>query len=538
MNISHLTFSYDNEIIYDDVSVELQEKDHIGIVGLNGAGKSTFFKLLLKELTPDFGTIKIPVNHRISYLPQVITDEESFKNITVWEYLISGRPIAKIEKEMNDLYLKMAQEPDNNQINKRLTYLQSQLDYWDYYEADSILLRLIDTFQIPSELLNQKISECSGGQKSKIAFAKLLYNKPEILLLDEPTNHLDLETKNQVIEYLKTYSGMVLVISHDQEFLNEVTNKTLWIDKKTKKLELITGNYQDYLRKKAAKDIQLESEYRKEQKEITKLKNIVNLYSNSSGKRKRMAESREKTLNKLLAHKIELRPADKKVKMKMNLENVGSTIPLKVENVSFGYSDELLYENINFEIYRGEKFLIVGENGVGKTTLLKLISRQINPIEGLIKIADKTTIGYYAQEHENLEQDKNLLENLKSFGLNERALRAHLGLFLFSNNDVYKKVSVLSPGERSRLALAKLSLTGANLLLLDEPTNHLDPETQNLIAEFFKEYKGTILLVSHNPSFVNKLGIERILLLPAGEVLYYDKKIVEFYENTNKLNKK
>ena len=276
---------------------------------------------------------------------------------------------------------------------------------------------------------------------------------------------------------------------------------------------------------------------KKEQKEIAKLKSIVNLYSNSSGKRKRMADSREKTLNKLLANQVQLRPANKTVQVKMKITELGSTIPLKVENLSFGYTEELLYEKINFEIYRGEKFLIVGENGVGKTTLLKLIASKLKPVEGMIKISDKTKIGYYAQEHETLDQNKNLLENLKEFGLSENQLRAHLGSFLFSNNDVYKKVSVLSPGERSRLALAKLTLTNANLLLLDEPTNHLDPETQELIAKFFYNYPGTILLVSHNPSFVDKLGIERILLLPTGEVLYYDKKIVEFYENQNKMNK-
>ncbi len=538
MNITNLTFSYNDELIYDDVSIELNDKDHIGIIGVNGAGKSTFFKLILKELTPDYGKIKIKPNYRISYLPQVITDEIPNLDITVFDYLLSGRPILKIEKEINELYLKMAEDPNNMQINKRISYLQSELDYWDYYEADSILIRLIEMLKIPDNLLNQKLKECSGGQKSKIAFAKLLYSKPEILLLDEPTNHLDLETKEQIVNYLKNYPGMVLVISHDQSFLNEVTNKTIWIDKKSKKMELISGNYDDYKRKKEEKEKQLEGQYQKEQKEIAKLKSIVNLYSNSSGKRKRMAESREKTLNKLLEKKIELRPADKLVKVKMKLDNIGSTIPLKIEDLSFGYTNNLLYDNINFEIYRGEKFLIVGENGAGKTTLLKLISKQLENFQGNIKLSDKTKIGYYAQEHETLDQNKNLLENLKEYGLSEGALRAHLGSFLFSNNDVYKKVSVLSPGERSRLALAKLTLSGANLLLLDEPTNHLDPETQVIIAEFLKNYQGSMLLVSHNPAFVDNLGIERILLLPSGEVMYYDKKIVEFYENTNKLNKK
>jgi len=535
MNISHLTFSYNNELIYDDVSVELQIKDHIGVIGKNGAGKSTLFKLIRKELTPDYGTIKINANQRLSYLPQIITDEIPNIDISVFDYLISARPIVKIEQEMNDLYLKLAANPNDEKISKRLNYLQSQLDYWDYYEADSILLRLIDTLNISSDLLNQKLTDCSGGQKSKIAFAHLLYSKPEILLLDEPTNHLDLETKQKVMEYLKNYSGMILVISHDQEFLNQVTNKTLWIDKQTKSLELVDGNYDTFQKKKSIKEFQLKRESEREQKEIQKLKAIVNLYSNSSGKRKRMAESREKTLNKLLTNQIVLRPTEAKVRLKMNLEDLGSTIPLKLENITFGYTKEKpLFENIDLEVYRGEKFLIVGENGVGKSTLLKLISGILTPWEGNVKLTNKTKIGYYAQEHETLNQNKNLLENFTDLNIKESLVRAHLGNFLFSNDDVYKKVSVLSPGERSRLALAKLTMTKANLLLLDEPTNHLDPETQNMIAQFLKSYAGTILLVSHNPEFVDALGIERMLLLPSGKMVEYDRKVIELYEKLNK----
>ncbi len=535
MNISHLTFSYNNELIYDDVSFELQAKDHIGIVGVNGAGKSTFFKLLLKELTPDYGSIKIPINHRISYLPQVITDEIPQKNITVFDYLLSGRPIAKIEEEMNELYIKLSENPESVRIQKRLSYLQSSLDYWDYYEADSILLRIIETMHISSELLNQKLTECSGGQKSKIAFARLLYNKPEILLLDEPTNHLDLETKQNIIDYLKTYSGMVLVISHDQDFLNKITNKTLWIDKTTKKMELMTGNYETFLRKKEIKEKNLQTEFQKEQKEIQRLKAIVNLYSNSSGKRKRMADSREKKLNKILENQIKLQQKPKKIRFKMNEIEKGSYLPLKIENLTFGYNENKnLFENLNIEIYRGERFLILGENGVGKSTILKLIANQLKPNSGEIKTTEKTKIGYYDQEHESLQMEKTVLENFIEFNLSDSIVRAHLGAFLFTNDEVYKKVSILSPGERSRLSLAKLTFSKSNLLLLDEPTNHLDPETQIILADFLKTYEGTILLVSHNPHFVDQLGIERILLLPSGEILYYDKKIVEYYENINK----
>lgn len=535
MNITNLVFAYNNEIIYNDVSFELKQKDHIGIIGKNGAGKSTLFKLILKELEPDYGSIKIPSNHRISYLPQVITDEIPSDDTTVRDYLLTARPIKKLEIEMSNLYLKLSEDSTNKKIEKRLEYIQSQLDYWDYYEADSILLRIINMLKISSELLDLPLKKCSGGQKSKIAFAKLLYSKPEIILLDEPTNHLDLETKQEIINYLKDYPGMILVISHDIDFLNQVTNKTLWIDKLTKQVELINGNYEKFQKIKEAKTEALENAYKNQEREIKKLQDIVNLYSNSSGKRKRMAESREKSLNKLLKNKIELRPASKKINLKMNIDDLGSTIPLKVENISFQYpNSNPLYEKISFELYRGEKFLIVGENGVGKSTLLKLIQGIFPPTKGQIKASEKTKIGYYAQEHETLNPNKTILENLEDTNLNNGKIRAHLGNFLFTNNDVHKKVSILSPGERCRLALAKLTLSNANLLLLDEPTNHLDPETQKLVANFFKNYAGTILLVSHNPDFVNELGIERILLLPSGNILYYDRKIVEYYENQNK----
>lgn len=535
MNISHLTFSYENTLIYEDVSLELKKKDHIGIIGVNGAGKSTLFKLILKQLEPDYGSIKIASNSRIYYLPQVITDEIPDSNITVLEYIMSARPLQKLVQEMNDLYQKMAEEKSTDKIEKRLEYIQSQLDYWEYYEADSILLRLVNLLNISDELLNQSLISSSGGQKSKIAFARLLYSKPEIILLDEPTNHLDEKSRENIMNYLKNYPGMVLVISHDISFLNEVTNKTLWIDKATKKMELINGNYEQFQKIKIIQEKELKNKYESQAKEIKKLQDIVNLYSHSSGKRKRMAESREKSLKKLLKNKIELQPVLKKVNLKMQVDDLGSTIPLKLENLSFGYQkNNLLYENINFEIYRQERFLIIGENGVGKSTLLKLIHKDLTPLHGFINLSNKTKIGYYAQEHESLDLEKTILQNLEEFGFNETKLRSHLGNFLFTDQDVYKKVKVLSPGERSRLAFAKLTLSNANLLLLDEPTNHLDPETQELVANFLKNYPGTIILVSHNSQFVDNLGIERILLLPSGKVFYYDRKIVEFYEKENK----
>ena len=265
------------------------------------------------------------------------------------------------------------------------------------------------------------------------------------------------------------------------------------------------------------------------------MRSIVLQYTNSSGKRKRMAQDREKKLNKLLENKIEIPTTEKNVKIEMNMIEDSSTIPLKINNLFFKYdeSDRMIIDDLTFAIYKGEKFLVVGQNGVGKSTLLKLIMGILTPINGSIEKTSKTSIGYYAQEHETLDKDKTILENFFDLNMSERQIRSVLGRFLFFGDDVNKKIHVLSPGERSRAVLAKLSVCGNNLLILDEPTNHLDPETQDIIAEMLKNYKGTILMVSHNTAFVEKVGIERILVLPYGKISYYDKSLVKFYEDIN-----
>ena len=376
----------------------------------------------------------------------------------------------------------------------------------------------------------------SGGQKSKVAFARLLYSKPEIILLDEPTNHLDFETKTYVINYLKNYKGTVFIISHDNQFLDAVTDKILFLDKRTKGIELYSGNYQTFRRKLLEIEENLKRKAHLQEKEEEKLKKIVNLYSNSSGNRKKMAQDREKRLEKLLKEKIELKPVLKSAKLELTLNRESNNIPLKVQNLCFKYNGEKnLINELTFSLGKGEKFLIVGENGVGKSTLLKLIVDELKPLSGIIEKGSKTDIAYYAQEHELLDNNKTIIENFNHLNIEEKKLRSFLGRFLFYGDDVFKKVKVLSPGERSRVALALISLSGSNFLVLDEPTNHLDLETQEIIASTFKDYKGTMLIVSHNPSFIDFLGIDRILILPTGEICYYDKKILEYY---NKINTK
>lgn len=534
MKIDNLSLSFGTAEVYKNLTVEFNQNDKVGIIGVNGAGKTTLFKLILGELTPDTGTIT--VSSKIGYLPQVIEDNFD-KEMSVFDYLLSARPIKELENKLTNLYEQIATEKNEHNLKKYMkdiTKVEDELTYYEQYNAESELLKIIAGMNIDDALLDLKLKNLSGGQKSKIAFARLLYSKPETLLLDEPNNHLDLDTKDYIIEYLKNYKGLILVISHDTSFLDEITNKTLYIDKNKKTGTLYNGSYSKYEKIKKERELATSRLHDKQQKEEEKLKEIIARYIRGNEKKANIAKDRQKKLEKLLSEKVEVEKKNKYTKFKINIKYPSYSIPISCNNLTFGYTEEnLLYQNLTFDLIRGEKFLIVGENGIGKTTLLKLIMNILTPLEGSINISEKTLIGYYAQEHDLLNKEKTIKENFSDSGLTDYELRRFLGSFLFTNDDIFKKINILSPGERSRVALAKIALSGANTLLLDEPTNHLDPMTQLIIADTFKDYEGTMLVVSHNLEFVDNLGIERMLLLPSGRIMYYDKNVVLHYELLN-----
>ncbi len=538
MQIKNLTMSFGNQELFNNININLDDYEKVGIVGLNGAGKSTFLKIVYGQIAPDKGKVIIKNNLRVAYLPQVIKDEIPEENITVFDFLLLGRPIDKLNKELEKLYIEIssAEESKLNDLYKKINIINQELEYWESYSAENTLLKIIDGMNIDDNLLEKPLNTLSGGQKSKIAFARLLYSKPEIILLDEPTNHLDIDTKEYIIDYIKNYKGGVYVISHDIEFLNEVTTKTLFLDKRLKTFELFNGNYDKFKKVIDHHELEIERKIEKQQEEEIKLRKIIEKYTNSSGNRKKMAQDREKKLEKLLKDKITSPVKSKELNLKININRESTKYPLTVNKLSFKYdksSKRYILHNLSFSLSKGEKFLIVGVNGVGKSTLLKLIMNRLTPDKGEIIIGDKTDLGYYAQEHELLDNNKSIIDNFNDIDISTKELRNVLGRFLFYEDDVYKKVSILSPGERSRLSLAKLSLTGANLLVLDEPTNHLDPETQKIIANTFKTFKGTMLVVSHNPEFVDNLGIERVLILPTGQIDYYKRDIIEHYKMIN-----
>lgn len=536
MKGSKMNLAFGLEVIYEDAEFQVNERDKVGIVGVNGAGKTTLFRLLLKELELDSGTLSIG-NSRVGYLPQeIILEDES---ITVWEYLFDGRPIRKINTELEEIYTKLetASAEEQEPLLNRMGRLQELLDYFDQYEAEDILLTLIEDMQIDPDLLDMKLANLSGGQKSKMAFARVLFSKPEILCLDEPTNHLDASTKEFVTQYLKNYKGMVLIISHDIDFLNAIINKIMFINKVTHKISVYEGDYYTYKKKYAEEQRLREMGIVQQEKEIKQLAEFVQRAKQASQTNhaiKRMGQERALRLEK---KKRELQTRDrvyKRVKMDITPKREGALTPVEVENLTFGYPGQhRLYHELSFKLNGKERFLVVGENGVGKSTLLKLLMGILTPEEGRIRYNPKTDVAYYAQELEYLDLEKTILENVDTPGYKEWHLRGILSNFLFYEEDVNKKVAVLSPGEKARIALCKVLLQKANLLILDEPTNHLDPETQAIIGGNFNLFDGTIIVVSHNPSFVEQIGVTRMLILPTGRIENYSKELLEYYYEIN-----
>lgn len=543
MKAEHLSLSFGASKIYDDCSFHFDAKDKAGIVGVNGAGKTTLFKIILGQQKLDEGAIELP-SLRLGYLPQEIKNEPEHENITVWEYIANGRPVDDLQERLNQEYEKYAKYPESNAILARINELQDLIDSYDIANFDNELLKIVEKMNL-GDLVDMRVKDLSGGQKSKVAFAKVLFENAGLLLLDEPTNHLDASTKDFVANFLRNYNGMVLVISHDVDFLNTVTNKTLFVNKTTHKMKVYNGNYSVFRRQYAEEMAEKDRRISLQEREIKRIQEFVERARNAKRSNTALIKQghvREKMLDRKMAE-LEVREQEyQRVAINVEPSKQSNKVPLEVQNLSFHYDNKpALYDKLSFSLTRGEKFLICGENGIGKSTLLKLIVGQLKPDDGSIIIGNNTSIAYYAQEFEILDERETIMDNVKSYDFTDTEMRSILANFLFHGDDVNKKVSVLSPGEKARVALCKILTKRANVIILDEPTNHFDPETQKIIGENFKDYSGTLIVVSHNPSFVEQIGITRMLILPNHEndkvplalIKNYSRDLLEYYYYLN-----
>jgi ATP-binding cassette subfamily F protein 3 len=543
MNADNLNLHFGATPLYQDASFHLEARDKVGIVGVNGAGKSTLFKVILGIEKLDEGTITIPAL-RIGFLPQEIKITPEHENDTVWEYISSARPVDELQEKLNAEYEKLAKYPESKAILDRINQIQDDIDACDIGNMDVELIKIIEKMNL-QELVDKRLVDLSGGQKSKVAFARVLFGNAGLLLLDEPTNHLDVEAKRFVSNYLRNYRGMVLVISHDAEFLDIVTNKTLFINKVTHKTKVYKGNYSTFRKQRANELAEQEKRIGEQEKEIKRMEEFV--MRTKAAKRSntafiRQGQVRERQLEKKY-ERLEVREREyQKVQLNISPNKQSGRTPLEVQNLSFAYpGGQKLYDKLSFSLTRGEKFLVVGENGAGKSTLLKLIVGQLTPDEGFVIFSQNTTIAYYAQELEILNEKESIIENVKSYDYTETETRSMLSNFLFKDEEVYRQVAVLSPGEKARVALCKILMQRANLIILDEPTNHFDPETQKIIGSNFQDYDGTLIMVSHNPSFVNEIGISRMLILPSKDapeprmaiIKNYSSELLDYYYYLN-----
>lgn len=535
LSCNNLKKSFGINTILENISFNIEDKEKAAIVGVNGAGKSTLFKIAIGELTADSGEFIVPKNINIGYFSQNI-EIDSNKTIydemlTVFDYLISlENTIRKYEKEMAGLEGKELDE-----LMKKYSYLSHEYEQNDGYSYKSRLKGVIKGLGFSDEEFNQPINQLSGGQKTRVALGKLLLTAPNLLLLDEPTNHLDIESIQWLEDFLKGYNGSVIIISHDRYFIDKIVTKIIEIE--NKKSYVYNGNYSFYYSQKEIKrDIELKH-YLTQQKEIKRQEEVIKkLRSFNREKSIKRAESREKQLNKIeVIEKPENLPENMRFTLKPKKES-GYDV-LNVECVKKSFEIETLFENVSFEIKKGEKTALIGPNGIGKTTLFRIILNKLKADCGNIKLGANVTIGYYDQEHQTLDQSKNIFDEISDSypKLTNLEIRNVLAAFVFTGDDVFKPISALSGGEKGRVSLAKIMLSNANFLILDEPTNHLDVNSKEILENAIRNYEGTCLYISHDRYFINNTAQKIIELNKNGTKTYlgnYDYYIMKKNENT------
>lgn len=504
LSCSSISRSFGDNHILKRVSFHIEEHEKAAIVGINGAGKSTLLKIIIGQLAPDEGTVTWAKGAAVGYLAQ---HQDLDGTETIYDTLLEvKRPILEMEERLRRLELEM-NTASGEELESRLSEysrLNHTFELENGYACRSEITGVLKGLGFSEEEFSKPIHALSGGQKTRVSLGKLLLTKPDILLLDEPTNHLDMESIAWLETYLKGYPGSVIIVAHDRYFLDRVVTKVIELDNGT--ATVFSGNYSAYSDKKAMlRDAQIRA-YLNQQQEIRHQEAVIaKLKSFNREKSIRRAESREKMLDKI--ERLE-KPAEVNDSMDIRLEPdvVSGNDVLTVTGLSKAFDARPLFTDGNFEIKRGERIAIIGNNGTGKTTLLKIINGLIPADSGEIRLGSKVHIGYYDQEHQVLHMDKTLFQEIQDTypHMNNTQIRNTLASFLFTGDDVFKLIRDLSGGERGRVSLAKLMLSDANFLLLDEPTNHLDITSKEILESALNRYTGTVLYVSHDRYFINR----------------------------------
>ena len=516
----NITKAFGTNEILNNASFHIEEREKAELVGINGAGKSTLLKIIVGELSADSGEVILSKGKTLGYLAQ---HQDLTGDLTIYQEVLQAKQyLIDMENRLRNLEQEMKYEQGEQLEEKMAAYtrLSHTFELENGYAYRSEVVGVLKGLGFSEDEFDKKISELSGGQKTRVALGRLLLTKPDVILLDEPTNHLDMESIAWLEGYLMNYSGAVLIVSHDRYFLDRVVTKIVEID--AGKLMTFEGNYSAYSRKKAMLREAAYHAWMNQQQEIRHQEEVITkLKSFNREKSIRRAESREKMLEKMevLDKPTEVR-ADMRIRLTPRITS-GNDV-LRVSHLSKSFPGQHLFSDLNFEIHRGERVAIIGNNGTGKTTILKILNGVVAPDSGEVELGTKVQIGYYDQEHQVLHMDKTIFQELSDTYpyLTNTEIRNVLAAFLFTEDDVFQPIHTLSGGERGRISLAKLMLSNANFLILDEPTNHLDIVSKEILEQALKDYTGTILYVSHDRYFINQTAT-RILELTNQTLVNY-----------------
>ncbi|WP_026510337.1 ABC-F family ATP-binding cassette domain-containing protein [Butyrivibrio sp. LC3010] len=520
LNCHDLSKSFDGKDVLKGVSFHIEDNEKAAIVGINGAGKTTLIRMLIGELTPDTGTVTLSKDTTVGYLAQSQNIDSAH---SIYEELREmKRDVIDLEKEIRkaEQQMDVLRGDDLDRLMERYAQMSHDFQLKNGYAWESEVIGVAKGLGFTEEEFDKRISTLSGGQKTRVALGKLLLKSPDLIILDEPTNHLDMNSIKWLEGYLMNYKGAVLIVSHDRYFLDRIAQKVIEIDQTS--AEVYLGNYTDYARKREQIRAAKLKAYLNQQAEIKHQEEVIDkLKQFNREKSIKRAESREKMLDKI--ERLE-KPSEIRDDMRITLTPscVSGNDVMHVDSIAKAFGNEKLFENISFDIKRGEKVAIIGDNGTGKTTMLKIINGMESLDAGEIILGVKVHIGYYDQEHQVLHDEKTLFEELSDAypNMNNTEIRNTLAAFLFTGDDVFKRIGDLSGGEKGRVSLAKLMLSDANFLILDEPTNHLDITSKEILEDAISGYEGTVLYVSHDRYFINKTAT-RILDLTHGKMINY-----------------
>lgn len=520
LSCSNISKTFGTDQILSRVSFHIEEHERAAVVGINGAGKSTLFKIIAQELLPDEGGVALSKGKTLGYLAQ---QQDISGSRTIFDELMEvKRPILELEERLRALELKMksAAGPELDRLLESYSRLDHEFELQNGYAWKSEITGVLKGLGFAEDEFSKPVRELSGGQKTRVSLGKLLLSSPDIILLDEPTNHLDMESIAWLETYLMNYPGTVLIVAHDRYFLDRVVTKIVELDQG--KATVFQGNYSAYSEKKALIRANIMKAYLNQQQEIRHQEEVIaKLRSFNREKSIKRAESREKLLSKM---NVLEKPLEVNDSMSITLEPnvVSGNDVLAVRGLTKSFDGQTLFSGVDFDIRRGERVAIIGNNGTGKTTILKILNGLLPQDSGEFRLGSKVHIGYYDQEHQVLHMDKTLFQELQDTypAMNNTQIRNALAAFLFTGDDVFKLIRDLSGGERGRVSLAKLMLSEANFLILDEPTNHLDITSKEILEQALTHYTGTVLYVSHDRYFINKTAT-RILDLKLKTLINY-----------------